>query len=112
MRTTFTALVGLAALGLIHAQPHSAGCGTATSSATQPAATADASEQLFKDLYSAPSALKRYQRLFVEGEGLRTGEALRQLTVFNFNRAQPASGATGGATKSIVSTELCRLERC
>jgi hypothetical protein len=114
MRTPLISLLGLAALGLSQAQPHSAGCSTATNSAARPAATPGASEQLFQNLYSAPSAVKRYQRLFVDGDGLRTGDALRELTVFDFNGAQPASGAEGGATKSIVSTvsDSCMPQDC
>jgi hypothetical protein len=103
MRTPLISLLGLAALGLSQAQPYSAGCSTATNSAACPAATPGTSKQLFQNLYLAPSAVKRYQRLFVDGDGLHTGDALQELTVFNFNRAQPASGAAGGATKSIVS---------
>ncbi|KAF2633133.1 RmlC-like cupin, partial [Macroventuria anomochaeta] len=49
---------------------------------------------------SAPTAIKRFQRLLVQGGSLLTGDALRRLIVFDFNGAQPVSGALGGATKA------------
>jgi len=58
--------------------------------------------QLFRDLFSAPTAIKRFQRLLTEGQTLLTGAALKKFTVFNFNGAMPAMGAKGGATKSAV----------
>ncbi|KAF2795463.1 RmlC-like cupin [Melanomma pulvis-pyrius CBS 109.77] len=57
--------------------------------------------QLFRDLFSAPTAIKRFQRLLTtKGESLLTGEALKALVVFDFNNAKPAPGAKGGATKA------------
>jgi hypothetical protein len=95
------ALVALAVVGAVRGQPHSSDC--VSSTAIQPAATADPNPQLFNDLFSAPTAIKRFQRLLVQGGSLLTGEALRKLIVFDFNGAQPANGALGGATKSAVS---------
>jgi hypothetical protein len=95
------ALVALAVLGAARGQPHSSSCTSTT--AAQPAATADPNAQLFTDLFSAPTAIKRFQRLLVQGGSLLTGEALRKLIVFDFNGAQPANGALGGAIKSAVS---------
>ena len=62
----------------------------------------DPNAQLVNDLLSAPTAIKRFQRLLVQGGSLVTGEALRKLIVFDFNGAQPANGALGGAAKSAV----------
>jgi hypothetical protein len=59
---------------------------------------------LFRDLFSAPTAIKRFQRLLTaKGQELLSGDALRNLIVFNFNGATPAKGALGGATKAAVS---------
>jgi len=64
--------------------------------------------ELFKDLFTAPTAIKKFQRLLTTGESqtLLTGEALRKLTVFDFNEAKPAAGAKGGATLAAVSSRL------
>ncbi|PVH92098.1 RmlC-like cupin [Periconia macrospinosa] len=66
---------------------------------SQPAPTADAKEQLFRDLFSAPTANKRFQKLLVEGNEVVAGETLKERTVFDFNGPQPAIGAKGGAYK-------------
>jgi hypothetical protein len=95
------ALIALAVAGAVRGQPHSSNC--ASSTVAQPAATADPTPQLFGDLFSAPTAIKRFQRLLVQGGSLLTGDALRRLIVFDFNGAQPANGALGGAVKSAVS---------
>jgi hypothetical protein len=101
MRIALKALTGLAAVGVIHAHPHSSSC--TSNSASRPAATADADAELFRDLSSAPTAIERFRRLLVEGGALRTGEALEKLIVFDFNGPEPASGAMGGAVKAAVS---------
>lgn len=97
----------VAALAIFNAvnalpQPQAA---QASSTSTAPAAPAPTEDQaqLFRDLFSAPTAIKRFQRLLTQGETLLTGDALRKLTVFSFNGATPATGAKGGATKSAVS---------
>ncbi|KAF2244721.1 RmlC-like cupin, partial [Trematosphaeria pertusa] len=72
-----------------------------------------------------PTAVKKFQRLLTaNGEALLSGEALRALTVFNFNGATPAPGAKGGATKAAnietfpiltglgISTTLGFLDAC
>ena len=106
MLSLFRALVALALIGAIRCQPHSSssGGGCTSTTAAGPAAAADPNAQLFGDLFSAPTAIKRFQRLLVQGGSLLTGEALRKLIVFDFNGAQPAGGALGGAVKSAVST--------
>ncbi|KAF2819556.1 RmlC-like cupin [Ophiobolus disseminans] len=81
-----------------------------------------------EDLITAPSAIKRFQRLLTSGEPmaktLLTGEALRKLVVFDFNIAKPAEGAKGGAAQAAnidnfpiltglgVSTTVAFLEPC
>ena len=58
---------------------------------------------LFLDLFTAPTAIKRFQRLLTaKGQSLLSGDALRSLIVFDFNGAKPAKGALGGATKAAV----------
>jgi hypothetical protein len=104
MHIVFRAFIALATIKAAQAQPYSASC---TSSAIlQPAATANAGEQLSRDLLSAPTAIKRFQRLLVHDDKLLTGDALRKRTVFDFNGAQPANGARGGAAKAAVGLTL------
>jgi len=67
--------------------------------APAPAPTEDAAA-LFRDLFTAPTAIKRFQRLLVKGETLLTGDALRKMVVFPFTPANPAPNAKGGATKA------------
>lgn len=100
-------LVALAAIGAVGAQPHSGSSSSSSScvstTAGQPVATADSDAQLPSDPFTPSTAIKRFQRLLVQGGSLLTGEALRKLIVFDFNGAQPANGALGGAIKSAVS---------
>lgn len=72
---------------------------SATAPAAPPASTED-SASLFRDLFTAPTAIKRFQRLLVQGETLLTGDALRKKVVFSFANPEPAPGANGGATKA------------
>ena len=73
---------------------------TATTSAAAPAATTDNSA-LIKDLLTAPTAIKRFQRLLTAaGQALLSPAELRNIVVFDFNNAVPAPGAKGGATKA------------
>ncbi|KAF9696859.1 hypothetical protein EKO04_005228 [Ascochyta lentis] len=92
-------VVAVAAFGSAQALPR----GMASSStAPAPAAPAPTDKQayLFRDLFTAPTAVKRFQRLLTQDETLLTGEDLKNLTVFSFNNAMPAPNATGGATKA------------
>jgi hypothetical protein len=110
MRIAITTLLALAAASTAQAHPHSSSC--TSTAAAEPAATADTSAQLLRDLESAPTALDRARRLLVDGETLRTGDDLRRVVVFDFNGAQPASGAMGGASKSAVSiTSILHMAR-
>lgn len=93
------------------------------SSTSVPAAPTDQAS-LFRDFFLAPTVVKRFQRLLVQGDVLLTGPALRALTVFNFNGAAPAPNTNGGATKAAnietfpiltglgISTTLGFLEPC
>lgn len=99
---------------------------TAQPSSTPVPAPAPAEDPaaLFRDLFTAPTAIKRFQRLLTSGETLLTGDALKKLTVFSFNNATPAPNAKGGATKAAnietfpiltglgISTTLGFLEPC
>jgi hypothetical protein len=97
MRTGITTLLVLAAANTIGAHPHSSEC-------TSTPATADATAQLLRELQSAPTALDRARQLLVDGEALRTGDDLKSVVVFDFNGAQPVSGAQGGTSKAAVSS--------
>ncbi|KAF2688040.1 RmlC-like cupin [Lentithecium fluviatile CBS 122367] len=132
---TKTLIAGLA-FGAVNAYPQAASPSTAVAYTTTPASTptatppapADDAEKkaaLFRDLFTAPTAIKRFQRLLTaKGESLLSGETLRSLTVFNFNGAKPAEGAEGGATKAAniesfpiltglgISTTLGFLDAC
>ena len=121
---TFATVLRLTAIGATLAYPHSVSCSTSVSTQLAPlpasssattftsmststsTSTRDASPQLFQDIFSAPTVIKRFQRLLVQGGSLLTGDALRRLIVFDFNGAQPASGALGGAAKATVRTTL------
>jgi hypothetical protein len=68
-----------------------------------PGLSAENNAQLFSDLFTAPTAIKRFQKLLVDGETLLTGDRLKQLIVFDFNGASSAAGAKGGKTSAAVS---------
>ena len=117
---TFATVLRLTAIGATLAHPHSVSCSTSVSIQPTPlpassstttltsmsTSTRDASPQLFQDIFSAPTVIKSFQRLLVQRGSLLTGDALRRLIVFDFNGAQPASGALGGAAKATVRTTL------
>ena len=74
---------------------------TSTSRAVPPPPAPVDNSALFRDLFTAPTAIKRFQRLLTAaGEKLLSAEELRKLVVFDFNGATPAPGAKGGATKA------------
>ncbi|KAJ4992549.1 spherulin-1A [Stagonosporopsis vannaccii] len=102
LNPTKLAILALAGLSSVQAYPQSVSytsTTTTTTSAPTPAPTVDQAA-LFRDLFTAPTAVKRFQRLLVQGTKLLTGDALRAITVFSFNNAVPAPGAKGGAVKS------------
>jgi len=101
---TKTLVAAIATFSVVQALPQA---GQPSSTAAPSAApTPDPEQQaaLFRDLFTAPTAVKRFQRLLTaKGESLLSGDALKNLIVFNFNGAKPAEGAKGGATKAAVS---------
>lgn len=123
MNFTKLAVFAVATLGSVQALPQSYSPYSTATAPAAPSATPDQS-YLFDDLFTAPTAIKRFQRLLTQGETLLTGEALKKLIVFSFNNAVPAPGAEGGATKAAtietfpiltdlgISTTLGFLEPC
>ncbi|KAI8938958.1 hypothetical protein NX059_004808 [Plenodomus lindquistii] len=120
-KAIITTLVALSAVnGLPQVKPQPA----ANATVPAPPTPTEIQAQLFRDLFSAPTAIKRFQRLLTEGQTLLTGAALKRFTVFDFNDAMPATGAKGGATKAAnvetfpilydlgISTTLGFLEPC
>jgi hypothetical protein len=102
---TQTLVAAIIAFGGVQALPQS----QATPAVPDgPVAVEDATS-LFRDLFSAPTAIKRFQKLLVKGESLLTGDALRRVVVFDFNNATPAPKATGGTTKAAVSRSILRI---
>lgn len=114
---------GLMTISAVNALPQPEAARPSATPTPAPAPVDD-NAALFRDLFSAPTAVKRFQRLLVQGGSLLTGEALRKFTVFSFNDAKPAPGAKGGATKAAdidsfpiltglgISTTLGFLEPC
>lgn len=109
MLTMIKTLVVLAAAATTLAQPHSLSCSSTASA--QPTPSVDANTQLVRDVLSAPTAIERFQRLLVQGSSLLTGDALRKIIVFDFEGAQPASGALGGAAKAAVRNAPCTVSK-
>jgi hypothetical protein len=102
MRTAIATLLALTAASTAHAHPLNSTCISTT--AARPTATVDANAQLLRELQSVPTALDRARQLLVDGGALRTGDELKMRIVFDFNGAQPAPGALGGASKTAVSS--------
>lgn len=70
---------------------------SAASTYAAPPAQTSSQDYLFDDLFTAPTAIKRFQRLLTQGQTLLTGDALRKLVVFTFDRnTPPPMGAKGG----------------
>ncbi|KAF2007681.1 RmlC-like cupin [Amniculicola lignicola CBS 123094] len=124
-------IAGLAAISSVHALPkgHAASsvtpAATPAPSASPPAAPPVDNTALIKDLLTAPSAIKRYQRLLtVGGQTLLPAEELKKVVVFDFNGAKPAPNAKGGAAKAAniesfpiltdlgISTTMGFLDAC
>ncbi|KAL1595050.1 hypothetical protein SLS60_009736 [Paraconiothyrium brasiliense] len=134
MLTITKTLVAAIAVSAVQALPQAASTfatvatpssAVATPSAAAPSPDPEVQAALFRDLFSAPTAIKRFQRLLTaKGQELLSGDALRNLIVFNFNGATPAKGALGGATKAAnietfpiltglgISTTLGFLDAC
>lgn len=111
--STFTkVIVAALTLGAVQALPQAQGFPTVNATATTttvapPAPTAN-QDALFDDLFTAPTAIKRFQRLLTQGQTLFTGDALRKLVVFTFDRnTPPPAGANGGVAVAAVSPVTC-----
>ncbi|PSN64485.1 RmlC-like cupin, partial [Corynespora cassiicola Philippines] len=102
MLTITKALVaGLATFGAVQALPQQPRAAPPATTPIPPAPPATEDKvKLFGDLFTAPTAVKRFQRLLTDAGSLISGDALKQRVVFDFNGAQPAKGALGGATKA------------
>ncbi|KAF1829737.1 RmlC-like cupin [Decorospora gaudefroyi] len=104
-------VVAALALGTVQALPQPQAAQSSATTATSmaaPAATADQSP-LFNALFTAPTAIKRYQKLLTEGttKKLLTGDALRNAVIFPFgNSAELAPGAPGGKGEKAVSANI------
>ena len=112
MLTITNIVVAALALGAVQALPQAKPSQSAsdayatTTSAAPPAATpTDNQAQLFRDLFTAPTAIKRFQRLLTNGgQTLFTGDALRKMVVFPFDSGAPtANSPKNGALVAAVS---------
>jgi hypothetical protein len=103
MFTITKVVVAALAVGVIQAipQPQAAQPSSVSSAPPAPNSTPD----IFNDLLTAPTAVKRFQRLLVDGaQKLITGDALRKMIVFPFDPATaPPNGTTGGVAVAAVS---------
>jgi hypothetical protein len=96
MFTITQIVIAALAIGAVQAlpQPQAAQPSAVSSAPPAPASTPD----IFDDLLTAPTAVKRFQRLIVDGaQKLITGDALRKMIVFPFDSATPPpNDSTGG----------------
>jgi len=131
MFTITNIVVASLALGAVQALPQHihARQDNATSTPAAPAAPVSTPD-IFDDLLTAPTAIKRFQRLLTVGEGpegpeLLKGDDLRKATVFTFDRNMaPPPGAEGGVAVAAnignfpiltglgISTTVGVLEPC
>ncbi|KAG9190175.1 hypothetical protein G6011_08263 [Alternaria panax] len=103
MFTIAKIFVASLALGAVQALPQRLGARqdvVASASSAAPAAPA-ATPDIFDDLLTAPTAIKRFQRLLTQGSGndieLVNEDDLRKATVFTFDRnSTPPAGSLGG----------------
>jgi hypothetical protein len=106
MFTVTKVVVAALTLGAVQALPQSQGyptpsVTTASASSVSPPAATSSLDLLFDDLFTAPTAIKRFQRLLTQGQTLFTGDVLRKLIVFTFDRnTPPPEGAKGGVAVS------------
>jgi hypothetical protein len=101
---TITKVVAAAlTFGVVRAIPQTQAAQLISVSSTPPAPSS--TPDIFNDLLTAPTAVKRFQRLLVDGaQKLITGDALRKMIVFPFDPATaPPSGTTGGVAVAAVS---------
>ncbi|KAJ7471121.1 RmlC-like cupin domain-containing protein, partial [Mycena latifolia] len=77
---------------------HAAPTPSSTVSSPPPVPTVTNGPAIAAELKMQPSVVDRFTKLLTDGNGnLLTGEALRQLTVFDFSNQTPAPGAKGGS---------------
>ncbi|KAJ7471118.1 RmlC-like cupin domain-containing protein [Mycena latifolia] len=77
---------------------HAAPTPSSTVSSPPPVPTVTNGSAIAAVLKMQPSVVDRFTKLLTDGNGnLLTGEALRQLTVFDFSNQTPAPGAKGGS---------------
>ena len=112
MLTITNIIVAALSLGTVQALPQAKASqsapstyATATSAAPPAATPIDDQAQLFRDLSTAPTAIKRFQRLLTNGgQALFTGDALRKMVVFPFDSGAPtANSPKNGALVAAVS---------
>ncbi|CAA9956964.1 Spherulin-1B [Pyrenophora teres f. maculata] len=101
MLTIANIVVAALALGTVQALPqakasHSVSDANATTTSSAPPAATSSNDQaqLFRDLFTAPTAIKRFQRLLTNGgQTLFTGDALRKMVVFPFDSGAPSANS-------------------
>jgi hypothetical protein len=109
MFTVTKVVIAAVALGAVQAFPQSHVYQPSAVSSAPPAPTS--TPDIFDDLLTAPTAVKRFQRLLVDGaQKLITGEALRKMIVFTFNPdTTPPANSTGGVLAAAVSLLLAPI---
>ncbi|KAE9401844.1 RmlC-like cupin, partial [Gymnopus androsaceus JB14] len=65
---------------------------------------------LAAEIMTEPSNVNKLTELLTSGGDLLTGDALRELTVFDFNNQQPAAGANGGSILLATNDNFPILE--
>lgn len=105
-------LVAALAFGAVQALPNpvqpsqsisSVAVASSTSTVAPPAATPVDNTALIIELETAPTAIKRFQKLLTAaGQKLLSVAELQKIVVFDFNGATPNPGAKGGAVKSAT----------
>ena len=116
MFTITKVIVASLALGAVQALPQRLGARqdmVASASSAAPAAPSSTPD-IFDDLLTAPTAVKRFQKLLTTGPSdnaeLLTGTDLRKATVFTFsNTTTPPKNSTGGVAVAAVSSLLPQL---
>jgi hypothetical protein len=98
----------------VQALPQAAKPSTApTSAANTPTSTNSAASiiELARGLLTEPSALLRFKKLLTVDGKLLAGNALKERTVFNFNKA-PAVGKGGRVIAAVHSPYLLPIDTC
>jgi oxalate decarboxylase/phosphoglucose isomerase-like protein (cupin superfamily) len=94
------ALATLSAVSALPQQNYQPNQPTTLTTAVTPAPTTN-NDGLIAELRVKSTAIKRFQKLLTNnGEKLLSEDEIKKQTVFDFNNAQPAPNAKGGATKA------------